>query len=343
LFGASIYGNFGHDGFRFEQPLFAEVVTLLGRVALTRVVEVCTRRGFEASSGDTDALMFDTREHSYPKALECAHALVREYNQPYPFVQLELGSILRAFVNIKCKNYMALEVVGPDKVKFDVKSMLWNKSTSCEFARWVCEFICHHWMLRSVMSIKHTPVAEYGADLQCLRDLVTLGQSMIEARRWDQFTLHQTLNQDLYKYVNDAGDHVKVAKWMLAKGLDVQEGVTIPYIICIDMTRRSSTNSHARDGVYPYHPMEVEAAQGHLQPSLHWYIQNKICNELREIFKIMSLKKPVLREHVADSVKAQGNNKLLNQVMAEVVTRAYHAQQHIRHPVGPPPSTAVSL
>jgi DNA polymerase elongation subunit (family B) len=393
------YGNFGNEEFRFAQPRIASMITLLGRDTLLRAVRMCESVGRKPSSGDTDAIMFDTRATTHQEASTLAQVIVNRFNLTYPFIQLEIGNIFRAIAIIKRKNYMAIDVVNEKTMSIVMKSMLWSKSLSCEFASWVCNFVCTHWLLRATMDlgknfktleedvrkedadkilakyvdqIKHnpdgsiqsvvlstkkpksknmatllvtrqvwtgTPRSQYFADLQCIRDVVTQGQTLIAAKRWDQFVIHQTLNKHLHEYANDDNDHVKVARWLQTQGILVQKDDVIPYIMSIDSTRQqtgeASSHNHVRHRVYPYHPLQVEKANGSLQPSLHWYVKTKIVNELVDIYTVMSLPHPIAEDKLQEGIKLIAPDKrkqleIFQQACTREVAQAFEAQKDLQ-------------
>jgi DNA polymerase elongation subunit (family B) len=397
--GNCSYGSFGNEEFRFAQPRVASMITLLSRDTLLRAVRMCESVQRKPSSGDTDAIMFDTRATTHQEASTLAQTVVNRFNLTYPFVQLEIGNIFRAIAIIKRKNYMALDVVDAKTMSIVMKSMLWSKSLSCEFAAWVCDFVCSHWLLRatmdlgksfktmeqevrkdeaddimadyvrriklrpdgSIQSVKlsekkakaknhvvielarmvwsGTPRAQYFADLQCIGDVVTQGQTLIDAKRWDQFVIHQTLNQHLHEYANDDNDHVKVGRWLQTQGILVQKDDVIPYIQCVDPTRQqtgeASSHNHARHRVYPYHPLQVEKANGALQPSLYWYVKTKIVNELVEIYTVMSLPHPIAEDKLQDGIKQMATDKrqqleIFKETCAREVAQAFAVQKDLQ-------------
>lgn len=377
----SVYGNLGHPGFRFEHPLFAELVTLLGRWALERAKKICTEQVDTPSSGDTDALMFDTKCTTYTAAMQCAQQLVRTFNEPFPFIQLEVGSIMRSTAIIKCKKYMALTVSDDTSfLKFKMVSMPWDKSLSCEFAKWVCQFLGREMLLRSCMPVNVTtssssssmtgslafPTARRSVSgissgsnsdasisvanpersplLATFRDLVEQGLMLIADRQWDQFILRQKMHMAVHEYKAAAGDQVKVAKQMMAMGLPVNKGDVIPYIMCIDPSRTADTgSSRTHAGVYPYHPVLVQQACGQLQPDLAWYIEEKIVGEMRKLFVLFDIDKEPVSTKVAQDMLKSPKPKSMLDMFNKVTTEVLRTARQVQQHLRQPTTTSATL
>lgn len=250
---------------------------------------------------------------------------------------------MRSIGIIKCKNYISLDMCGPTGMEFHMVSQLWNGAMSCEFARSVCHFICQQILLQNpLVQASATPEnkkwAETEAVKETLRNLVPKGQMLIHAQHWDQFVIHQTMNKELDEYHDTNGDHTKVAKQMMSLGMSVRAGDVVPYIQCIDMTRRVDTGaSKANPGVYPYHPVLVEQANGALQPDLHYYIKEKIFKELRKAVALCDITPSAAKtraefEKLLDNPSQSRHLRWFDRIAPIVLQKAWQAQAHLRDP-----------
>ncbi len=210
------YGVFGFEEFPLYSPPVAEMITALGRAAITSAVEEARKLGLKVIYGDTDSLFIENASkdllNTLEKKVESKLGIDLELDKMYRYVVLP---------SIK-KNYLGVTPNG----HVDIKGLLGKKRNIPDIVKEA------FFEVLKVLSEARTPEEVR----ECRKRIGEIVRGYVERLRKREFNLDEicfraTLNKKLSNYVKTTPQHVKAARLLEERlKMKVQPGEVISYV-----------------------------------------------------------------------------------------------------------------
>merc|ERR1712048_613746 len=165
---------------------------------------------------------------------------------------------------LKKKKYAALTITesnGKVIVNRELKGLDMVRRDWCPLSKDIGHKVLDHILsgepIDSVLDAIHTDLAQAAKDIRA-------GQIAL-----DKFIITKGLNKAPHEYPNSKGQpHVNVAQKMVARGLHVNIGDHIPYVICKGEGNQIAARAR--------HPDVVARSEGKLELDIEWYLGSQI-------------------------------------------------------------------
>ena len=107
----SMYGCLGFTFSRFYARPIAAMVTAMGREALQQTVDLATNKlGYDIIYGDTDSVMINTNCTDLVEVKKMGHLVMKEVNNLYRSLELDMDGIFKSMLLLKKKKYAAVVI-----------------------------------------------------------------------------------------------------------------------------------------------------------------------------------------------------------------------------------------
>jgi len=209
------YGVFGNENFALYCPPVAEATAAIGRHAITQTIEKARSLGLEVFYGDTDSIFLGT------PAMDQLGNLI-EWSKTNLGMELEVDKSYRYLaLSSRKKNYLG---VYPDG-RVDIKGLTGKK-------RHVPEFLKHAFyeMIEALSQVRS--IEEFEVAKEKTRSIVRACYTKLRNRQYSLEDLAFTImiSRPTGAYTKTTPQHVKAAKLLEARGIEVRSGDLIAFV-----------------------------------------------------------------------------------------------------------------
>ncbi|KAL0122747.1 hypothetical protein PUN28_007448 [Cardiocondyla obscurior] len=262
----SMYGCLGATHCRFYAKNLAALVTAKGREILEDTKHLVEKLQYEVIYGDTDSLMINTNILEYDDVFTIGRKIMREVNNRYKKVELDIDGVFRYLLLLQKKKYAAVTMsklpngqiqMTQEHKGLDIVRRDWCP-LACDIGKKILDvLLCDH--------SSETRLEQVVQILQNVAKSVKEGTAPLSS-----FVITKQLskNPDAYPHKKQLS-HVMVAlRLNKAGGRMWKAGDTLPYVICEDGTAVSATER-------AYHIDEVKNNEK-LKVDVNYYLLSQI-------------------------------------------------------------------
>lgn len=225
VFLNAAYGVFGFEGFPLYCPPVAESTTAIARYIFLQTIDKAKSLNIEIIYGDTDSLFLKARdEEAIDEMVNWARKNLR--------LDLEIDKKYRYIVfSMRKKNYLGLT----DKGVIDVKGLTGKKKHIPKFIKEAFDE-----MVKVLLEVKDEENLREAKNT--IREIVAAWYNKLKNGEFElqDLSFRIMLSRGVDKYVKTTPPHVKAARKLIQKGIQVTSGDIIEYVKTKD-----------RDGVTP--------------------------------------------------------------------------------------------
>jgi DNA polymerase alpha subunit A len=226
---------------RFQAKPLASRITEQGRAILKSTEKTIVTRNFHVVYGDTDSVMFDSRETEPTSANQKAEELAALISKRSKFLRLAVGFIVITVLLVQKKKYAAL-VWNPatNGTQIEKKERDRVRRDWSELTKSMSEFVIRQFMGSS--GDRDTAIQTIIAELEVISAMMQNGGAVVEdkfsvshpsALRIQDLIILKALKKSLDQCPeNDQNQQASVARAMVANGGHVPQNGTLKFIIC---------------------------------------------------------------------------------------------------------------
>ncbi len=215
VFLNAAYGVFGFEGFPLYCPPVAESTTAIARYIFLQTINKAKSSNIEVIYGDTDSLFLKSQdEKSIEEILNWARKSLH--------LDLEIDKKYRYIVfSMRKKNYLGLT----DKGIVDVKGLTGKKKHIPKFIKEAFDE-----MVRVLQEVKDEDSLREAKNT--IREIVRTWYNKLKNGEFDlqDLSFKVMLSRGVDKYVKTTPPHVKAARKLIQKGIQVTSGDIIEYV-----------------------------------------------------------------------------------------------------------------
>jgi DNA polymerase elongation subunit (family B) len=216
----AMYGILASPHLRFFDPECGEAITVTARSLIQHVISYSRKEGLEAVYSDTDSAFFlcgkeEAEEFAKKVATELDSLLEGRGARP-GFIRMDLDSFYERIFFVSKKRYAGIKDTG----KIDIKGLEFIRSDRCKLARDLQKRVIDYILL------SENPTIE-GAMRISDRWKKRLFERKIEV---EEIIITKSISKSLSEYKVKL-PHVRIAEEMMKNGLEVFEGMKIPYYV----------------------------------------------------------------------------------------------------------------
>ncbi|KAG5343557.1 DPOLA polymerase, partial [Acromyrmex charruanus] len=261
----SMYGCLGATHCRFYAKGLAALITAKGREILEDTKHLVEKLQYEVIYGDTDSLMINTNILEYDDVFLIGKKIMREVNNRYKKVELDIDGVFRYLLLLQKKKYAAVIMS-----KIDGQIQLTQEHKGLDIVRrdW-CPLACDTG--KKILDILLCDQSSETRLEQVVQILQNVAKSVKEGTTpLSSFVITKQLSKNPDAYPDKKQlSHVMVAlRLNKAGGRMWKAGDTLPYVICEDGTNASATER-------AYHIDEVKNSEK-LKVDVNYYLLSQI-------------------------------------------------------------------
>jgi DNA polymerase alpha subunit A len=258
--------------------VLASLINEQGRAILKNTEEAIVQHSYQVVYGDTDSVMFDSRETDPTMANAKAEELAGLISKRYRFLRLAVDFIFIKMLLVQKKKYAAFgwnPATGGSRIekkKLDMVRRDWGELTKS-----MSEFVIQQFMALS--SDRDSAIQTIIRELEVIASMTHNGGLAIQDRpsvsHPDGLKIHDLISVKALKmsldqyHVGDQNPQVSVARAMVAHGEHVPQNATIPFIICKSDERELGKRARA--------PVEIREFS---EADINWYLTNQLLHPL---------------------------------------------------------------
>ncbi|XP_011708044.1 PREDICTED: DNA polymerase alpha catalytic subunit [Wasmannia auropunctata] len=262
----SMYGCLGATHCRFYAKGLAALITAKGREILEDTKRLVEKLQYDVIYGDTDSLMINTNILEYDDVFSIGRKIMREVNNRYKKVELDIDGVFRYLLLLQKKKYAAVTMsrlpngqiqLAQEHKGLDIVRRDWCP-LACDTGKKVLDILlCDH--------SSETRLEQVVQILQNVAKSVKEGTAPLSS-----FVITKQLSKNPDAYPDKKQlSHVMVAlRLNKAGGRMWKAGDTLPYVICEDGTDASATER-------AYHIDEVKNNEK-LKVDVNYYLLSQI-------------------------------------------------------------------
>ncbi|KAM0733007.1 DNA polymerase alpha catalytic subunit [Formica fusca] len=262
----SMYGCLGATHCRFYAKGLAALITAKGRQILEDTKHLVEKLQYEVIYGDTDSLMINTNILEYDDVFSIGRKIMREVNNRYKKVELDIDGVFRYLLLLQKKKYAAVAMMKLPNGQIQLTQE--HKGLDIVRRDW-CPLACDTG--KKVLDIL---LCEQASETR-LEQVVQILQNVAKGVRerttpLSAFVITKQLSKNPDAYPDKKQlSHVMVAlRLNKAGGRMWKAGDTLPYVICEDGTDASATER-------AYHIDEVKNNEK-LKVDVNYYLLSQI-------------------------------------------------------------------
>jgi len=210
------YGVFGADSFDLYCPPVAEATAAIGRHSITQILKRAEAIGIQVLYGDTDSLFL--KNPSKEQVEELAHWTEHELK-----MSLDVDKVYRyAVFSSRKKNYLGVLEDGT----VDVKGLTGKKKHIPVFIK-----NAFNQMKERLAQAKNP--AEFEKAKKDIAEIVRERYTKLKRREWEsasELAFNIVLGEEIERYTKTTPQHVKAAKILKARGVDLRAGDLISFV-----------------------------------------------------------------------------------------------------------------
>ena len=210
------YGVFGADSFDLYCPPVAEATAAIGRHSITQILKRAETIGIQVLYGDTDSLFL--KNPSKEQVEELAHWTEYELK-----MSLDVDKVYRyAVFSSRKKNYLGVLEDGT----VDVKGLTGKKKHIPIFIR-----NAFNQMKERLAQAKNP--AEFERAKKDIAEIVRDRYNKLKRREWkntSELAFNVVLGEEIARYTKTTPQHVKAAKILEEKGVEIRAGDLISFV-----------------------------------------------------------------------------------------------------------------
>ncbi|XP_012540417.1 DNA polymerase alpha catalytic subunit [Monomorium pharaonis] len=262
----SMYGCLGATHCRFYAKGLAALITAKGREILEDTKHLVEKLQYEVIYGDTDSLMINTNILEYDDVFSIGRKIMREVNNRYKKVELDIDGVFRYLLLLQKKKYAAVTMSKLPNGQIQLTQE--HKGLDIVRRDW-CPLACDTG--KKVLDILLCDQSSETRLEQVVQILQSVAKSVKEGTApLSSFVITKQLSKNPDAYPDKKQlSHVMVAlRLNKAGGRMWKAGDTLPYIICEDGTDASATER-------AYHVDEVKNSEK-LKVDVNYYLLSQI-------------------------------------------------------------------
>ncbi|XP_032664334.1 DNA polymerase alpha catalytic subunit [Odontomachus brunneus] len=262
----SMYGCLGAAHCRFYAKGLAALITAKGREILEDTKHLVEKLQYEVIYGDTDSLMINTNILEYDDVFSIGRKIMREVNNRYKKVELDIDGVFRYLLLLQKKKYAAVTMTKLPSGQLQLAQE--HKGLDIVRRDW-CPLACETGKkILDILLCDHSSETRLEQVVQILQNVAKSVKEGTAPMSSFVITKQLSKNPDAYPDKKQLS-HVMVAlRLNKAGGRMWKAGDTLPYIICEDGTEASATER-------AYHIDEVKNNEK-LKVDVNYYLLSQI-------------------------------------------------------------------